>query len=90
MTASHESMRDDFEISTPELDALVELAARTEGTIGARMTGGGFGGCTVNLVRAAHAASFAADVGARYKAATGRVPEIYTFVAAGGAGRLDG
>jgi galactokinase len=90
MRASHESMRDDFEISTPELDVMVEIATRTAGTIGARMTGGGFGGCTVNLVRTAHAASFAAAVGAGYEAATGRVPEIYTFMAADGAGRLDG
>ena len=90
MRASHESMRDDFEISTPELDAMVEIAARTEGTIGARLTGGGFGGCTVNLVRAARAASFVAAVGTEYQAATGRVPEIYTFVAADGAGRIEG
>jgi galactokinase len=89
MRASHESMRGDFEISTPELDVMVEIATRTEGTIGARMTGGGFGGCTVNLVRTAHAAFFAAAVGTGYEAATGRVPEIYTFLAADGAGRLD-
>ena len=87
MRASHASMRDDFEISTPELDVMVEIAARTEGTIGARMTGGGFGGCTVNLVRAAHAGCFTAAVRAGYESATGRVPEIYTFTAADGAGR---
>jgi len=90
MAASHQSMRDDFAITTPELDLLVDIAARTEGTIGARMTGGGFGGCTVNLVRAAHAVSFAAEVRAAYEAATGRVPAIDAFAAAGGAERLDG
>ena len=89
MRASHASMRDDFDISTPELDVLVEIANRTEGIIGARMTGGGFGGCTVSLVRDPHAASFAAAMSAGYDAATGRVPEIYTFVAADGAGRVD-
>ena len=89
MRASHLSMRDDFEISTPEVDAMVDSAMRAEGTIGARMTGGGFGGCTVNLVRADKAAAFAADVRASYEAATGRVPEIYTCVASDGAGRDD-
>jgi galactokinase len=87
MRASHASMRDDFDISTPELDVMVEIASGTEGIIGARMTGGGFGGCTVNLVRAADAAAFAAAMRANYQAATGRVPEIYTCVAADGAGR---
>jgi len=89
MRASHVSMRDDFEISTPEVDAMVESAMRADGTIGARMTGGGFGGCTVNLVRAGAAAAFAATVRAGYEAATGRVPEIYTCVASDGAGRYD-
>jgi galactokinase len=89
MRASHLSMRDDFEISTPEVDAMVDSAMRADGTIGARMTGGGFGGCTVNLVRAERASSFASDVRVRYEAATGRSPEIYTCVASDGAGRCD-
>jgi galactokinase len=89
MRASHRSMRDDFEITTPELDAMVEIAAGVDGTIGARMTGGGFGGCTVNLVRADRAATFTALVGERYLAATGRVPDIYTCVASDGVGRCD-
>ena len=89
MRASHRSMRDDFEISTPELDAMVEIAAGVDGTIGARMTGGGFGGCTVNLVRADRAAAFTALVGERYLAATGRVPEIHVCVASDGARRCD-
>jgi galactokinase len=89
MRASHASMRDDFEISTPEVDVMVDSALRADGTIGARLTGGGFGGCTVNLVRAEHAVSFAAGVRARYETATGRVPEIYTCVASDGAGRCD-
>jgi galactokinase len=87
MRASHASMRDDFEISTPEVDAMVESAMRARGTIGARMTGGGFGGCTINLVRAEHAAGFAADVRAHYLASTGLVPDVYTCVASDGAAR---
>jgi galactokinase len=87
MRASHESLRDDFETSTRELDLLVDAAMDAEGTIGARMTGGGFGGCTVNLVRAERAARFEAHVRARFEAATGRVPEIYTCAASNGAGR---
>ena len=51
MNASHESLRDDYEVSSKELDTLVELAWKQPGTLGARMTGAGFGGCTVNLVR---------------------------------------
>jgi galactokinase len=87
MGASHKSMRDDFEISTGELDLMVDAAMDADGTIGARMTGGGFGGCTVNLVRAEHAARFEAHVRARFRAATGRVAEIYTCTASNGAGR---
>jgi galactokinase len=89
MRASQVSMRDDFEISTREVDAMVESAMRADGTIGARMTGGGFGGCTVNLVRAGQAAAFAESVRTRYERVTGRVPEIYTCVASDGAGRDD-
>ena len=89
MRASHESLRDDYDVSTRELDVMVDSAMHAGGTIGARMTGGGFGGCTVNLVRAEHAASFATDVRTRYEAATGHVPEIYTCVASDGARRCD-
>src|SRR3954468_4503858 len=67
MGASHASLRDDYEVSTRELDAMVEAAMEAEGVIGARMTGGGFGGCTVNLVRRESAAAFAAQVADRYQ-----------------------
>ena len=50
MAESHRSLRDDYEVSSDELDLMVELASAMEGVYGARMTGGGFGGCTVNLV----------------------------------------
>jgi galactokinase len=89
MRASHASMRDDYEISTREVDTMVESAMHANGTIGARMTGGGFGGCTVNLVRVDEAASFAESVAASYQAATGLTPEIYTCVASDGVGRYD-
>lgn len=77
MSASHASLRDDYEVSTPELDAMVAAALECDGTIGARMTGGGFGGCTVNLVHAGDAARFARDVADLYEARTGRAPEVY-------------
>jgi galactokinase len=58
MAESHLSLRNDYEVSCPELDLMVELAGEQEGTDGARMTGGGFGGCTINLVNAAAAHQF--------------------------------
>ncbi|MEX2159821.1 MAG: galactokinase [Dehalococcoidia bacterium] len=66
MNASHASLRDDFEVSAPELDCLVALAQGAAGVFGARLTGAGFGGCTVNLVRSEALASFRADVVERY------------------------
>ena len=68
---SHNSLRDDFEASTPEIDLLVELANAAPGAIGARLTGGGFGGCTVNLVEAAEAQRFAEVVVSQYRGRTG-------------------
>jgi galactokinase len=68
---SHASLRDDFEVSTPELDLLVELALRTEGVIGARLTGAGFGGCTVNLVEREAVGRFEAGIIEPYRAKTG-------------------
>ena len=88
MLASHASLRDDFDVSTPELDLLVEIAGECEGVYGARLTGGGFGGCTVNLVHETSAAAFEERVRERYAAATGRTPEIYTCVASDGVRRL--
>ena len=86
MGASHASLRDDYEVVTRELDVMVEAAMEVEGTIGARMTGGGFGGCTVNLVRADAAADFVARVREKYAARTGRTPDIYACVASDGVG----
>lgn len=88
MKSSHASLRDDFEVSCEELDVIVRLAEQNEGVYGARMTGGGFGGCTINVVQEKHVEGFRAKVGAEYERATGRVPEIYVSAAADGAGRL--
>ena len=84
MYASHASLRDDFEVSCAELDLLVDLARTVEGVYGARMTGGGFGGCTVNLVRADALTRFEAQVISGYTAATGRTPQIFSCQPAGG------
>jgi len=74
---SHESLRDDFEVSSPALDLMVELALATPSCVGARMTGGGFGGCAVAFVDHEHAASFAESVVAKYTAETGRAPDSW-------------
>ncbi|HXK58352.1 MAG TPA: galactokinase [Acidobacteriota bacterium] len=77
MYQSHASLRDDYEVSCQELDILVELAAEQPGTLGARMTGAGFGGCTVNLVHCDAVADFEARVTEQYQARTGLRPLIY-------------
>lgn len=88
MAASHRSLRDDYEVSCPELDVMVEIANAQPGVIGARMTGGGFGGCTVNLVKAETAQQFQKAVGAEYERRAGIHPEIYVFSAADGVSRV--
>ncbi|MGC1961662.1 MAG: galactokinase, partial [Candidatus Sulfotelmatobacter sp.] len=77
MHQSHASLRDDYEVSCKELDLLVELASHGAGVYGARMTGGGFGGCTVNLVRAECAALFQAHIAHTYRKETGIAPAVY-------------
>jgi galactokinase len=85
MAAAHASYRDDFEASCEEADIMVEAARHLPGLIGARLTGGGFGGCTVNLVNADQAAAFAARLHEEYKARTGIDAEIYRCHASAGA-----
>ncbi len=85
--ASHASLRDDYAVSCPELDSLVEIARGIEGVYGARMTGGGFGGCTVNLVDPAAIPEFEAKVRQDYLAAYGVVPGIYRCMPSAGAAR---
>ncbi len=86
MHDAHISMRDNYEASCMETDLLVELAARQPGCFGARITGGGFGGCTINLVAAEHADVFVRNVRAGYEQATGIQAEIYRSRASDGAG----
>jgi galactokinase len=80
MAASHDSLRDDFEVSCRELDIMVEIARKlgaANGVIGARMTGGGFGGSTVTLCESSKAADIAATLATEYQAATGITPQIF-------------
>jgi galactokinase len=88
MRESHESLRDLYEVSCRELDVMVDAAQGLPGFIGGRMTGGGFGGCTVNLVREENATDFAAQIAQRYREATGITPQIYPCHAANGAQEL--
>ena len=85
MGESHRSLRDDYEVSSTELDTMVELAQTVEGVYGARMTGGGFGGCTVNLVSVEHTNEFRARVADGYERAMKLKPEIYVCNASDGA-----
>ncbi len=75
--ASHASLRDDLEVSSDELNAIVEIACREPGCYGARMTGGGFGGCAVALVRQKDAAGFSTAVADEYQRQTGLTPNVY-------------
>jgi galactokinase len=77
MAAAHASYRDDFEASCEEADIMVAAANGLPGLLGARLTGGGFGGCTVNLVETKQAAAFAARLGEEYRVGTGIDAEIY-------------
>lgn len=86
--ASHASLRDDFEVSSPELDAMVEVARIVPGVIAARMTGAGFGGCTVNLVRPDAVETLRVTVERDYTAQTGLAPRVLAVQAAAGVGRL--
>jgi len=85
MAESHRSLRDDYEVSSDELDLMVEIAEKVEGVYGARMTGGGFGGCTVNLVADTHVEEFKDRVSQEYESAASLKPEIYICTAANGA-----
>ena len=86
MNESHTSMRDWFEITTPEIDTLVEIQQNTPGCLGARMTGGGFGGCTVALVREGAVPSVTEAIQKEYPARTGKTPQVYVCRATDGAG----
>jgi galactokinase len=89
MLESHESLSRDYEVSCRELDALVRIAmSLADTTLGARMTGGGFGGCTVNLVRRERLENFRETITREYTSATGQTPNIYVSEAGEGAGEV--
>ena len=88
MYASHRSLRDDFEVSCEELDIMVDLASKLQGVYGARMTGGGFGGCTVNLVESDRADIFRRAIATGYEKLTDIKPDIYRFTPAAGAEKV--
>ncbi len=88
MADSHRSLRDDYEVSTPELDLMVELARDQKDVYGARMTGGGFGGCTINLVHSDRAEEVQQRLVQLYEAKTGLKPTIIICEASDGAGAV--
>lgn len=85
MNESHVSMKNDFEITTAELDYLAETAASMKGVYGSRMTGGGFGGCTVSLVQPRHVEAFTESIAAAYQKKFNVTPSIFSTAAAAGA-----
>lgn len=89
MNASHVSLRDDYEVTGPELDAMAEAAWKIDGVIGSRMTGGGFGGCTVSLVKDEAIDEFIGKVGAEYEAKIGIKPDFYIAEIGDGAKRVE-
>jgi galactokinase len=88
MAESHRSLRDLYEVSCRELDLMVDLAYQLKGVFGARMTGGGFGGATINLVDARYAGEFKEKLAKSYQKETGLMPQIYICKPAEGAGPL--
>lgn len=88
MNASHISLRDDYEVSCEEIDLLVELAWELLGVIGSRITGGGFGGCTVSIVRQDAVDTFIQTLGKAYKEKAGHEAEFYVVDIGDGAHRL--
>jgi galactokinase len=77
MYATHEGLSKDYEVSCPELDSLVSFARQCEGVAGARMMGGGFGGCTINIVKADAVDAFKEFITEAYSGQYGKTPEIY-------------
>lgn len=88
MIASHNSLRDDYEVTGPELDAMVESSLGIEGVLGSRMTGGGFGGCTVSLVKDEAIEGFISRTGAEYRERTGLTPAFYVAETSDGGKRI--
>lgn len=88
MNLSHDSLRDDYEVTGFELDILVEISRNQAGVLGSRMTGAGFGGCTVSLVKESEIENFTATVSKEYEKKTGLTPEFYLPEIVGGAKKI--
>jgi len=88
MIESHQSLKEDYEVSCAELDLLVDLALKQKGVLGARMTGAGFGGCTVNLLRREYIDAFEKMIKQEFKKITGILPDIYVTSPAEGAKQI--
>ena len=88
MNQSHVSLRDDYEVSCKEIDLLVDLSWNTPGVIGSRITGGGFGGCTVSIVENSAVNDFISQVGTNYQKETGLKPDFYVVETGNGATAL--
>ena len=86
---SHASLRDDFEVSCPELDLMAEITRKQEGVLGSRMIGGGFGGCTLSLVESVEAPDLIENVSREYQYKIGVMPEIYRFSISEGVSEID-
>lgn len=89
MNQSHKSLRDNYEVSCKELDIMVEIAGKVQGVVGSRMMGGGFGGCTINLVRSSAIRTFQEAVFDQYETKTGYKPQFYICQATEGVHRLE-
>ena len=89
MNASHVSLRDNYEVTVPELDTLAELAWEFPGVVGSRMTGGGFGGCTVSIVENSAVDGFINKIGADYEKLTGRKADFYIIESSEGARKIN-
>lgn len=88
MNASHVSLRDDYQVSCDEIDVLVEEAWKVPGVIGSRITGGGFGGCTVSIVKDEAVAEFQEKVGAAYRERVGKDADFYVVEIGDGPAKL--
>jgi len=88
MVESHRSLQQDYEVSCAELDFLVDAALSIEGVLGSRMTGGGFGGCTVTMLRADAASRFRDQIAHQYERSFGIAPKIYNCTPSAGAAEV--
>ena len=88
MNASHDSLKDDYEVSCMEIDLLVNLARQVPGVLGSRITGGGFGGCTVNLIKEDAIPEFSRQVLQKYQEKTGIAAKVFISTAVNGAEKI--